>query len=46
MKKKDYQALRRKFLAKPVAELLGFLEHKDLSVRFFAEMALRDLAGT
>ena len=46
MKRSEFKALRRDFLARTVDELLGLLASEDLQTRFFAEMALRDKSGT
>jgi len=46
MNRSEFKTLRREFLARTVDELLELLASEDLQTRFFAEMALRDRAGT
>jgi hypothetical protein len=44
--KTEFVKVRREFANKPIEELLSLLGSDDLSVRFLAEMSLRDATGT
>ncbi len=46
MNKVKFQKLREEFGKKKIDELLDLLSSEDLQTRFFAEMTLRDAAGT
>lgn len=46
MTREEFVRRRKEFSCKPVDELLSLLEDDDLSIRFLAEMSLRDATGT